>query len=160
MAFLDTLSDLARQAYPIIQRGVREGLSSRALDEVIRNAFGESIRRQTLLDVMRFERNVEEAGSRLKFLGLDSYPNPDRLPEAVTALRREFSFVVEVRGTRAGLSTVQHVTVTSDSVLSRAQMQDLAIEAVETNGGPSGEGLEVDTAIPIRGVRRGAAGGV
>jgi hypothetical protein len=158
VAFLDTLSATARQAYPIIQRGVREGLSSRALDSLIREGLGSSIRRQTLLDIIRDVRNIFDVGAQLRFLNQESRPNPARLPEALTKIRREFSFTVEVRGIfgPTGLSTIQNVTITSDTLLTRREMEEAAIEAVEE--GSDRYQLDIVSAIPIQGLRAGSSG--
>jgi hypothetical protein len=104
------------------------------------------------------EREIQRLGSALRFLNRDSTPNPFRLPEALTTLRRAFSFTVEVRGflVDTGERVTQNVTVTSSTLLTRAAMEELAIEAVTS--GAERYGMEVESAIPIRGTRAGALG--
>lgn len=133
--FLATLTASARAAYPFIQRGVREGLSSRALERVIR-AAGLAIRRQDLLTAMRLESGVQTQGSELRFLNQDHRPNPARLPIALTKIRRQYSFIVEVSGVNVstGELTRRNVTVTSDSLLTRREIEAAAVDAVDSQG--------------------------
>lgn len=158
MSFLETLSRAARTAYPAIQRGVREGLSSRRIDDALRKEFGSSIRRATLLDIMRREQSVVERSERLKFLGLDRRPSPASLAEALTKIRREYSFTVEVTGTMVstGASLTQHITVTSDTLLTRREIEEAARDLVESD--KDQYGVEVESVTITRGMRAGPAG--
>jgi hypothetical protein len=149
-SFLDTLSHSARQAYPIIQRGVREGLSSRSISEALSNA-GLGLRRQTLLDVMRLESGIQSAGRNLQFISPNNRPDPSRLPSALTRLRRLYSFTVQVTGTltATGQTAIQHITVTSDSLMTRAEIEQAAQDAAEE--GVDKYGMEVDSVKLIGG---------
>lgn len=152
------LTRAARLALPFIERGVREGLSSRAIERAIRDGGLSAPRRQVLLDTMRALKGVEDAGKALKFLRQDARPDPSRLPEALTTIRRQYSFTVEVRGTliSTGEDFVQHVTVTSDSLLTRAEMEEAAVEAVDQ--GQERYGIKVSSALPIKGIKAGKGG--
>lgn len=154
---LDTLSRTARTAFPIIQRGVREGLSANAIQDVL-SGRGLGIRRQTLLDLVRLERGVQETINVLRFIHPGSRPNPDRLPEALTKIRRSFSFNVEVRARRldTGEPFSQFVTVSTDRLLTRQQIEAQAIRAVERS--PDRYGLEAEEALVSTGVRAGPLG--
>lgn len=152
------LTRAARIAMPFIERGVREGLSSRAIESAIR-AGGLSVpRRQVLLDVMRGLKGIEDSGKSLKFLRQGARPDPSRMPEALTRIRRQFSYTVEVRGTHVstGSPFVQHVTVTSDSLLTRAEMEEAAAEAVDSS--KDRYGMEIESAVPIKAIKAGTAG--
>lgn len=143
--FLSTLTKRARLAYPIIQRGVREGLSSRAISNTLK-AGGVGIRRNTLLDIMRRERDVWEHGQNLRYLPLDRRPNPSRLPEALTRIRRNYSYEVFVTGidTSMGVPRGQYVTVASSKLLTRREAETLAIEYA--GGIHESGGIEIEKA--------------
>ena len=132
--FLTRQSLRARRAWPIIQRGVREGISSRALTGVLQRA-GLGIRRQTLLDIMRLAEGEFAIAPVLSALGLDRRPNPLRLPPAITKIRRAFSFTVRVLGADSdtGLEIEQFVTVSTDTLLTRGEIEALAEQAIESD---------------------------
>ena len=124
----------ARRASPIIRRGVREGISSRALTGILQRA-GLGIRRQTLLDIMRLVEGEIAIGPVLSALGLNRRPNPLRLPPAITKIRRAFSFTVRVRGADldTGIETERFVTVATDTLLTRGEIEALAEQAIESD---------------------------
>ena len=132
--FLLRQSPRARRASPIIRRGVREGISSRALTGILQRA-GLGIRRQTLLDLMRLIEGEIAIAPILSALGLNRRPNPLRLPPAITKIRRAFSFTVRVRGADSdtGIETEQFVTVTTDTLLTRGEIEALAEQAIESD---------------------------
>jgi hypothetical protein len=154
---LATLSATARAAYPIIKGGVARGLSANAIQGVLR-AQSLGIRRQTLLDIIRAENNIERAQAALRYVGLNRIPNPNRLPQALTRLRRRYSFVVEIAGRaiETGESILQNVTVSLDTVLTRGEIERLAEEAVLSN--MQTYGLEIDRATLTSGLQAGIAG--
>ena len=132
--FLLRQSSRARRASPMILRGVREGISSRQLMGVLQKA-GLGIRRQVLLDLMRLYGDEVAIGPVLSALGINRFPNPMRLPPALTKIRRAYSFTVRVRGAEldTGLETEQFVTVTSDTLLTRGEIEALADQAIEAD---------------------------
>lgn len=134
LPFLLGLSSRARRASPIIRRGVREGVSSRQMTRILQKA-GLGIRRQTLLDMMRMIEGEVAIGPVLSALGINRFPNPMRLPPALTKIRRAYSFTVRVRGSEidTGAATEQFVTVTSDTLLTRGEIEALANQAIETD---------------------------
>ena len=155
--FLLRLSLRARTASPIIRRGVREGVSSRALTVILQNA-GLGIRRQTLLDIMRLMEGEAAIGPVLSALGINRRPNPLRLPPAITKIRRAFSFRVRVRGSieDTGEPTERFITVTSDTLLTRGEIEAIADEAIEADRGRYN--LVVSDLLLVGGVRAGAPG--
>ena len=155
--FLLGLSPRARRASPIIRRGVREGVSSRALTGILQRA-GLGIRRQTLLDIMRLVEGEAAIGPVLSALGLNRRPNPLRLPPALTKIRRAFSFTVRALGTDVdtGASIEKFVTVTSDTLLTRGEIEALASQAIETD--TDRYKLVVSNILLTGGLRAGAPG--
>lgn len=155
--FLLGLSARARQASPIIRRGVREGISSRALTGILQRA-GLGIRRQTLLDIMRLMEGEAAIGPVLSALGLNRRPNPLRLPPALTKIRRAFSFTVRVQGVDVdtGAFSESFVTVTTDTLLTRGEIEALAEQAIETDS--DRYKIVVSNLLLTGGVRSGLAG--
>ena len=155
--FLTTLTPSARQAYPIIQRGVSEGLSANAIQTTLRSA-GMGIRRQTLLDTVRAIKGVETVGGRLRSLRLDRVPDPRRMPEALTTLRRAFSFRVELRGVEidTGNPFTRFVTVTLDSPRTRQRIEQLAEQFVLDE--PKRYGIDLESVLLVHGSKAGPEG--
>ena len=155
--FLGTLSARARRAYPIIQRGVREGLSSQQIMGVLARGEG-GIRRQSLLDIMRFERNIAVSGQGLRTMRRDFTPDPRRLPDALTKLRRPFSFQVKIRGfdLSTGEDITRFVNVSLDNPLTRAEIENIGLGFIEED--MERYGLAVTDVILDRGVKAGVEG--
>ena len=155
--FLLKQSLRARRASPLIRRAVREGVSSRQLTQILRDA-GLGIRRQTLLDLMRHESERILTGPVLSALRLDRMPNPMRLPPALTKIRRAYSFTVRVRGEEfgTGIKMEQFVTITTDKLLTRGEIESLANLVVEKD--LERYGLDIATVTLIGGQRAGPEG--
>lgn len=141
----------------MIQRGIRSGLSSRDISETLQ-AAGLGIRRSTLLDIMRREREIVAHGSNLRFLPLDRAPNPDRLPEALTRLRRQYSYTIELRGRVIDTQELitRTVTVASSKLITRRAAELLAADYVLDT--PEAYGIEVDSTQLIGALKAGEAG--
>lgn len=116
------------------------------------------IRRTTLLEMIRVIGGVEAQAAHLRNIRPELRPDPARLPEAVTKLRRRYSFEIEVRGSLldTGERFTRFVTVSSDSVLSRATLESMAWEMVEDAS--DRYGMEVDEAVLISGRKAGPIG--
>lgn len=152
------LSAIGRAALPIIRGGVSRGLSSRAINQLIKEAFGTGIRRQTLLDVMREVSGINRTATQLRNLGRFRLPNPARLPPAITRIRRNYSFVVRVTGRLIDTAELitQNITVSLDTVRTREEIERLAEQAVLDN--QSTYGMEDISSLIISGVRSGRLG--
>jgi hypothetical protein len=157
LSWLDQFPASARLAYPGIVRGVREGLSARAIGRALR-AGGLTFADRFLFAAVRLERDVFAAGQVVSSLGDRQRPDPARLPEALHAIQRRYSFLVEVEGDSlsTGERIRQHVTISTDRLLTRREMEDAAIDAVESL--PSEYGMEDVEATAIFGVKAGRQG--
>lgn len=157
LPLLATLSGRARLAYPIIQRGVREGLSSRAINTILQDTIG-GLRRTSLLSIMRAERGVALAGSRLQALRRDFTPDPTRLPDSLTKLRRGFSFTVRIRGFDLGTGedVTRFVTVALDDPLTRAEIENIGLGFIEED--LERYGVAVTEVLLQRGMKAGEEG--
>ncbi len=154
---LSTLSRTARTAWPIIQRGVREGLSANKIASVLKTQqLG--IRRDTLLTLARAERAIWEHGQRLKFLPMKATPRLDALPVALSKIRRRYSFTVRLTGRSelTGQPLIQNVTISTDIGMSREELESMAEDmGIE---GKSRYGLQLDNVQLVSGLRAGDLG--
>lgn len=152
--FLYTFGRSALAAYPFILRGTRQGLSSRAIESAIRASGLPISRGRTILPIMRRLEQLEAAGRAIRFIPKSNTINVDRLPEAITRLRREFSYSVRVTGIDpSGRTTSRFVTVSTDNPgLTPGEIEQLAADAVGPDGG-SGPMMQVQATLQS-GVRR------
>lgn len=157
LSWLSSWTASARAAYGGIIRGVREGLSARAIGSSLR-AGGMSFSNDFLFSAVREVRKLSNAGSLVAALGDNQRPDPAKLPFALTETRRRYSFLVEVEGTNSqtGAVTRQHVTVSTDRLLTRGEMEAAAIDAVES--APDRYGLEDVEATALFGMRASPGG--
>ena len=155
--YIASLTGRARTAYPIIQSGVAQNLSANAIQVSLR-AAGAGIRRQTLLDMVRRIRGVETTGAQLQFVRLDRVPDPRRIPEALTKLRRAFSFRVRLRGTdiATGARFERFVSVALDQPLTRAEIEQIGTSFIFAE--PDRYQIELDEVLLVSGVKSGAMG--
>lgn len=155
---LSLFGPAVRRAFPIIQGGVRQGLSSRSIDRLIRDAFGVSIRRSTLLQLMNAEQGIEQSNPVLRNLRRAARPNPARLPPATTRLRRQYAFDVLVKGIQgnSGVKGEQWITISTDRLLDRATLEDMAARSVLENS--ESYDLDITSATLEYGRKAGPAG--
>ncbi len=134
LPFISSLSKSARTAYSFIKRGIKEGLSGRAIGQVLKDA-GTGIRNQTLFEMIREIKGVEQKGSQLKFLPLNKRPNPERLPRSLTPIRNNYGFEVLIEGHQntTGLRESRFITIGSDTLLTRGEIETLAFDAISEN---------------------------
>lgn len=154
---LSNLSPRERSAYPIIQKGVTDGLSGNVIQRKLQDA-GLGLRRSTVRDLVAAERNIQRVGTSFSNLPKDKPIDPSRLPTAITTIRREYSFTAKVSGylVSSGKPFVQHVTVTSDKPMSPRQIEEEAAAAVQAGKGRYG--MDIVKVTVGRGVRAGVAG--
>lgn len=154
---LEEITRPSRAALGIVRRGVLEGLSANRIQDAL-TAGGLGIRRTTLLALIRELKGAEEAAGRLRFTRLDRLPDPSRLPEAITRLRRTYSFDVMLRGhnTLTGAEETRWVTVSLDELRSRRDIEDIASDFGEEYGRV--EDFRLDRATLMGGRRAGALG--
>ena len=157
LPLLTTLSAAARAASPIIRAGVAQGLSKNAIARTVK-AGGFKIRRTTLLTYVDALKGIERANVQLRFLRLDRVPNIARLPEALTPLFRDYSFLVEVRGVHiaSGENIIQHISVSLDAPTTRSEIERMAVEAAMAN--QKKYEIEVTSSQLIEGLTAGPAG--
>jgi len=108
--------------------------------------------------MVRRELDIWTHGQNLRFLNLGARPNVSTLPEALTTIRRKYSFTVELRGQSLsdGSSVVRNVTVSSDKLLTRGEAEDIAQSYAED--GRKEYGMEVSGVLLTSALKAGAAG--
>lgn len=156
-SFLDAFSPLTRALWPSIYSGVAGGLSARTLGSVIRRAGG-SISNEALFSLARKAREIVTYGQSLRFTRPGSIPDPFRLPTAATRTLREYAFTVEVRGTllETGAGTKQHITISTNELMSRRELEELAAEIASSR--TARYGVDVEESVLVSGVKAGTLG--
>ena len=136
LPLLYTLPATARAAYPFILAGTRRGLSSRAIERTIRDAGLSISRTRSILPLMSEIKLAERAARNIKFTNLNATINVNRLPQAITMLRREYSYVVRIKGISPGGQLIdRHTTVSTDrNNMTRAEIEDIARQSAEDEG--------------------------
>lgn len=157
LPFIATLPRAARLFLPIAEGGVARGLSANRIIDSFR-AGGGAIRRQTALDVIRRVKGVEAQSSQLQFLRRGFTPDPRRLPEALTALKRAFSFTVRLKGylVETGEEITRHVTVALDRLQSRATIEQEGFDFAQPE--PEQYGLVITEVMLVGGKKAGLPG--
>lgn len=129
--WLSTLPKAAKIFYPIAQKGISAGLSGNAILKAY-SAAGPGIRRTLGLEVVRAVRGVERTASVFKALKLDVFPDPGKIPTALTGTLRDFSYRVSYRGlTEEGKPFQSYVTVSTNDLITRRQAEDVALGYIE-----------------------------
>lgn len=92
-----TLGKAAAKAWTTVYSGVAKGQSAAATLRVFR-AGGGQITTQTFYDLFRAQKAAWAKGANIRFLNRDSRMSPESLPFSFKRLRKNFSYLVEVRG--------------------------------------------------------------
>jgi len=150
---LGGLSAATRRSYSIIQAGVAQGLSARAVNEAVRAATGRGIRRTDLLEGMRLAGGVQQAGRNIANVGFNRRPNYATLPvfTPVTS-NRKYLIQYEVRwfDPVTGEQGSNWLTIGTDEMLTRAELDQAAMDAWEAGQKEQryGAGRMLDRVIP------------
>ena len=153
------LSSSVQKNFGIIRGGVARGLSSSAINALVRSDQGVGLRKTDLLAGIRHVRNIEEAGARLRYVRRDLSPDPRRLPIAKTPIVSRYSYTVQVRGMEIGTNNRVrgNLTVRSNRPMSRADIEADTRDAIAEGKitGAFYSAIEVDDIIIVDGRRRG-----
>ena len=156
-AWLSLLSVSARRAYPFVLAGVEGGVSSRALTEILREG-GTPLRRQSLLEMMRRISGVEASAKRIRNVRKDRLPTAGTLPEALTKIKKRYSFRVRVEGvwSSTGERVKQFINVVSNELMTPHQAEMTAEEYAST--GTSWDVIEIESSTLVSAVKSGVRG--
>lgn len=125
-----------RKALPLIQRGVRAGLSANKIIDALRGA-GMSMRRQDALEAVRNIKGDQKKANTIKNVRKDYFPSDFLASEIKTSIFNPYSYTVAVKGIDPETSEekIRYVTVSSKKRLTIRQVeseaQDLITEATE-----------------------------
>ena len=106
----------------------------------------------------RAEKGIQRAGRALRNVALDRLPNVNRLPKAITRLRRRYSFTVQVIGRmlETGEQILQNITVATDAPRTRRELERLAEDAIERS--QDRYGFEIVSSMLVGGKQAGDVG--
>jgi hypothetical protein len=96
--FLAGFPKTARAAYPIIRRGVAEGLSGRAIERRVRDAGLKISRGRSIDPIRKAILKLEAQGRGVRFIPSSSRINVNRLPPAITAMNAQYRYRIAYSG--------------------------------------------------------------
>ena len=131
---LGGLSKSAGSAYTYAKAAFGRGLSAGGALNVLK-AQGYGIRRSDFLGIYRELRGATEAAYHVRNIRKDYLPDPDRLPHAITNIRRDYSYNVrlDIKDAESGEMIKRNITVTSDRNMSVYEIESEAQEAYESD---------------------------
>ena len=146
-----------QQNIGIIRGGVNRGLSSEAIQGLIRGTGQVGLRRQDLLQGIRHVRGIAESGQNIRNTRRDRFPDPSRISSARGPMISNFSYDLRVGAelNADGTRNNRFITVRSDRNLTPQNILDEAETALETAGELARYGrIEDDEQLSIVGARR------
>lgn len=156
-SFVSSLPAALRRAWPIITGGVKQGLSANSIQGVLK-AAGMGVRRQTLLDGVRALRNGFAQQETLRILGDVIRPPLRMIPEALTRIRRRFSYLMEIQEEVESRIETRFFTLSSDDVLNRNEAISEATDLLENDAFKYGREVRVVGATLTGIVKAGSLG--
>lgn len=151
------LSTRVQSNIGLIRAGVNQGLSSDAIQGLIRSTGQAGIRRQELLQGIRHVSGIAESATAIRSTRLDRLPDPSRIQIARGPMISNFSYEVRVgpRFLSDGSLNRRHITIRSDTNLRPQEILDAAQEAIEQapEDAKSGE-LNSQDQMTVVGARR------
>lgn len=127
---LGGLSKAAGSAYTYARAAYSRGMSANAALSTFQD-LGGAIRRADFLGIYRELRGVTEAAYHVRNIRKDYLPDPERLPHAITNIRRDYSFNtrLDIRDGETGEMITRNITVTSDRLMSVSDIEAEAEDA-------------------------------
>ena len=134
-SFLSGLPKTARAAFPIIRRGVAEGLSSRVIEQRVRQAGLQISRTRSILPIQRALKKLEAQGRGVRFVSPANTINAQRLPPAMTAMDKQYRYRLATRGIGPAGQVIEGFTsyVTDDANLTPQMIEDRTRESMAQN---------------------------
>jgi len=124
---LGGLSGAAGLAYTYARAAYSRGMSANVALATFKD-LGGAIRRADFLGIYRELRGVTEAAYHVRNIRKGYLPDPERLPHAITNIRRDYSFNtrLDIREGESGKVITRNITVTSDRLMT---VSDIEAEA-------------------------------
>lgn len=131
--FITGLSVANRKLVPFIRRAVREGLSSRATERLIREAGFRVSRSRFIVPALREYNQLERQGRAAVSGNRARVINTRRLPPATTRMAQRYSYRVRITFLGPdGFPAEMYRQIGSDrSDLTRGMLEDMAVRMVE-----------------------------
>lgn len=157
MALPFVLSFGLRRAMPFIERGIALKLSGNAINRALIDS-GIGIQRQNLLDYIRWVKGEEPKKAAIRSLRRDLKPNADRIREAITRIRRNYSYKVEYSGLnpQSGEYETRWINIATDMRLSPMQAESIAEDTIEADR--DNYPIQIDKVFVVDIVKAGTAG--
>lgn len=135
-ALIEGFTANTRLAVPYLQSLARTTRTQSSIFAELRSA-GLKFRDSEARVVIRAERAAMQGANVINALTRSTPIQPDLMTEAITPIRKNFSHVIKVTGTDlfTGAPVNQWVTVSTNNVLSRAEVFDAAQQAIEFGAG-------------------------
>jgi hypothetical protein len=109
---------------------VARGMSANAALDALRS-IGQGINRSNFLDLYSQLQGETQAGYDIAHTRSDYFPNPDRIPEAITTLRSNYSFTarLDLDTALSDGKTSIYINVATDENMRISDIQSTAMEA-------------------------------
>ena len=143
--------------WPFILSAIRGGLSGAKTLRALRSG-GFSIGNERFYDLFRHATYQEALSSQLKYVRRTFYPNPNRIPEAITKLSRKFVFTVRIRGKslRTGEMIEDFRSIATDQNMRRIDIENAVKDRASLTD--TTEPVEILEATLFGGVKSGISG--
>lgn len=133
--WIENLPKHSRTALSFVRKGVSDSLSIARIGKAIREG-GLSISNANLSAMVRRERAIAEYIPNLRFLGRNQFPNPKRLPEALTRIQGKYSVQVSIQSVMSSTGAVTKINanISSDKLLSPAMIESAVNKIMASRG--------------------------
>lgn len=130
MMFETLLNAAQREAFNYFQGAVSRGLSANAIIKSYMDIGGQ-IRRSAALDLVRVITGQEKAADYFSHLKRDAIPDPRNIPIVRWAIKGNYYYNIEMVcfNNVTGDTFTKNVTVSSDFLMSRSQMEEEALKS-------------------------------
>jgi len=134
-SFLAGFPATARAAFPIIRRGVAEGLSTRVIEQRVRDAGLKISRARSIVPIRRALIKLEAQGRGVRFVSPSNTIDVKRLPPALNAMNTQYRYRLALNQ-RQGNQVLPYKTVsvsTDNPNLTPQMIKDQALSIVNDN---------------------------
>ena len=134
-SFLAGFPATARAAFPIIRRGVAEGLSSSVIEQRVRDAGLQISRSRSIVPIRKALIKLEAQGRGVRFVSPANTINVKRLPPAITAMSKQYRYRLAYSGIDPNGRFVEGFTsyVTDDGNLTPQTIKDRMLNSMREN---------------------------
>jgi len=134
-AAFSALSRSTRANYAFISQAVARGDTAKTINDALIVRTGKGIRRQDLLAGMRVAGGVQREGRAIQNVRLDRRPSYQSFPtfQPITSNKKYLvQYEIRTLDSKTGDRSVKYITVGTDSLLTRAELDQAARDAYES----------------------------